>query len=53
MVTKRQYALNKFSAYGMYIHELHISSSTNQSHQGHMGMTPQYANPHDDIPQKL
>jgi hypothetical protein len=37
-----------------YIHELHISSSANQSHQGRMGMmTPQYANPHDDIPEKL
>jgi hypothetical protein len=37
----------------LYVHELHISSSANQSHQGRMGITPQYANPHDDIPQTL
>jgi hypothetical protein len=37
----------------LYVHELHISSSANQSHQGRMGMTPQYANTHDDIPEKL
>jgi hypothetical protein len=36
----------------LYVHELHISSA-NQSHQGCMGMTPQYANPHDDIPDNL
>jgi hypothetical protein len=37
----------------LYVHELHMSSSANQSHQGHMGSSPQYANPHDDIPEKL